>query len=155
MASRQWIGSTTAGMGGAVLVVLAALLWNYGSNGGLIRALGGPSAEDHPGGRHTANGEADSGKNGFSASCDYRVHLLIPPEKAKKISIDLSRYAGDSSFIYPTIVNDHFMQALILGSGESIAVEISGADGGDCGFGQASLSDLPKMCFDTKVEQRC
>jgi hypothetical protein len=91
----------------------------------------------------------------LQSSCDYRVHLMIPPEKAKKISIDLSRYAESSSFIYPTIVSANFLQAVIMEPGEPISVDISGKTGGDCEPGSAVLGNLPGMCFDTKIEQRC
>jgi len=145
------------------VVVLAGLLWNLGSNGGLIRILGGVTPADLSDGsaKHAAGATASpawqtaAGDNGYNPSCDYRFHLLIPPDKSAQISIDLSRYAGDASFIYPAVVNKHFLQAQIAESGESIAIDINDKGGNACSHGQAILSDLPSMCFDTKIEQRC
>ena len=80
---------------------------------------------------------------------------LLQSLSAAKISIDLSRYAGDSSFIYPTVVNNRFLQAIIIAPGEPIAVDLGDKDSSGCDPGQAGLSNLPRMCFDTKIEQRC
>jgi hypothetical protein len=161
MALRSWLASAGAGMAGAAVVILGGLLWNLGSNGGLIRVLGGITPAELSDGLAKHASAASSGwqtrvdGNGYKPSCDYRFHLLIPPEKSAKMSIDLSRYAGDSSFIFPTIVNNHFLQALIAEAGESISIDISDKDGDICSHGQAILSDLPNICFDTKIEQRC
>jgi hypothetical protein len=162
MALRGWLVSAAAGLGGAAVLMFAGLVWNLGSNGGLIRALGGITPAEFSSGSVQHAGSAASSKwqtyvegNGYNSACDYRFHLLIPPEKSAKISIDLSRYAGEASFIYPMIVNKHFLQAQIAEAGESIAIDIHDTDADDCSHGQAVLSDLPGMCFDTKVEQRC
>jgi hypothetical protein len=143
-----------AGMGGAVIVILAGLLWNWCSNGGLVRLLGGVTADElsdrllRPAGSGaSAKWEAFANKKGYNSICDYR--------KAAKISIDLLRYASESSFIYPTIVSDHFLQGLINEPGEPIAVDLNDTDSGGCAARQAILSNLPGMCFDTKIEQRC
>ncbi len=149
MSTRSWLTWMVAGMGGAVIVILAGLLWNSGSNGGLVRLLGGVGSSTSP------KWETFANKNGYNVACDYRIHLLIPPEKATKISIDLSRYTGDSSFIYPTVVNNRFLQAIIMAPGNPIAVDLSDKESGGCDPGQAGLSNLPGMCFDTKIEQRC
>src|SRR5271165_1025424 len=109
MALQGWLAPLVAGAGGAAVVVLAGLLWNLGSNGGLIRILGGVTTAElsdgsakHAGGTAASSGwQADANGNGYNPSCDYRFHLLIPPDKSAQISIDLSRYAGDVSFIYP------------------------------------------------------
>jgi len=162
MASPAWLAPMVAGMGGAVVVVLAGLLWNSASNGGLVRVLGGVPADqspapptNHPGGSATAKWATFASKNAYNPSCDYRFHLIISPEKAAKMSINLSRYAGDTAFIYPTIISNHFMQALIIAPGEPIAIDLRETDGGECVPGQAALSNLPGICFDTKIEQRC
>jgi hypothetical protein len=162
MALRGWLAPGAAGMGGAALVILGGLLWNLASNGGLLRVLGGVTAAElsdglakRAGGIASSGWQAHAASNGYIPSCDYRFHLLIPPDKSAKMSIDLSRYAGDSSFIYPTIVNTHFLQAQIAEASESIVVDISDKDGDSCKHDQAVLSDLPRMCFDTKIEQRC
>jgi hypothetical protein len=163
MALRGWLAPSVAGAGGAAVVVLAGLLWNLGSNGGLIRILGGVTPAELSGGsaKHAGGAAAslgwqpDAGNSGYNPSCDYRFHLLIPPDKSAQISIDLSRYAGDASFIYPTVVNKHFLHAQIAEGGESIAIDVNDKGGNACGHGQAILSDLPSMCFDTKIEQRC
>jgi len=163
MALRGWLALLLAGAAGAEVVILAGLLWNLSSNGGLIRILGGVTPAELSGGSAKHAGDAaassgwqtDAGDNGYNPSCDYRFHLLIPPDKSAQISIDLSRYAGDASFIYPTVVNKHFLQAQIAESGESIAIDVDDKGGNACGRGQAILSDLPSMCFDTKIEQRC
>jgi hypothetical protein len=162
MALRGWLAPLVAGAVGAAVVVLAGLLWNLSSNGGLVRLLGGVTPAGLSGGSvQHAGSAASSGwqtyveSNGYNPSCDYRFHLLIPPDKSAQISIDLSRYAGDASFIYPTVVNKRFLQAQIAESGESIAIDINDRGGSACGRGQAILSDLPSMCFDTKIEQRC
>jgi len=145
-----------------VVVTLVGLLWNSNSNGGLVRLLGGVTADElsmvspkQAGGAVAPKWTNVASKDGYNLSCDYRFHLIISKIQATKISLDLSRYAGEAVF-YPTIVNDHFLQALILESGEAISVDIRNNSGGDgCEPGQASLSDLPGMCFDTKIEQRC
>jgi hypothetical protein len=162
MALRQWLAPMAAGMAGAAVVILGGLLWNLGSNGGVIRVLGGiaPTEPSDGSAKHastsaSAGWQAYVSGNGYNSSCDYRFHLLIPPDKSAQISIDLSRYAGEAAFIYPTIVSKHFLQAQIAESGESIAVDVNDADGDNCGHGHAILSDLPRMCFDIKVEQRC
>jgi hypothetical protein len=162
MALRQWLAPMAAGMVGAALVILGGLLWNLGSNGGVIRVLGGSTSAEpsdgsagHAGSPGPAGWQAYVGGNGYNSSCDYRFHLLIPPAKSAQMSIDLSRYAGDAAFIYPTIVSKHFLQAQIAEAGESIAVDVNDAGGDNCGSGHAVLSDLPNMCFDIKIEQRC
>jgi hypothetical protein len=159
---RSWLTALVAGAAGAGIVILIAVLWGFGSGGGFVRTLGGgapnqPSANlsGSAAGSALAKWEPFAGKSGYSASCDYRIHLLMTPEKAAKMSIDLSRYAEAASFIYPTIVNQHFLQAVIMEPGEPISVDIRDTDGGDCDAGRASLSNLPGMCFDTKIEQRC
>jgi|HubBroStandDraft_6_1064221.scaffolds.fasta_scaffold405756_1 hypothetical protein len=163
MALRGWLAPLAAGVAGAAVVVLAGLLWNLSSNGGLIRILGGVTPAElsggsakHAGGAAASSGwQTDADDNGYNPSCDYRFHLLIPPDKSAQISIDLSRYAGDASFIYPTIVNKYFLQAQIAENGESIAIDINDKNSNTCSHGQATLSDLPSMCFDTKIEKRC
>ena len=128
----------------------------------LFRALGGPTS-DQPSASPSASPSAAeplawhtfNGQNGYKPACSYRFHLLIPAEKAAKISIDLSRYAGDASFIYPAIVNSHFLQAAIMEPGEPIAIDINDAKVADCGPGDAILDNLPRMCFGTKIEERC
>jgi hypothetical protein len=163
MTWRTHLISLVAGMVGATIVVAGGLLWNAGSQGRLVRALGGVTLDQpavmsstHPTGAPSAAGwRPFAGKNGYNSACDYRFHLLIPPAKAAKMSIDLSRYADASSFIYPTIVNSHFLQAVIMEPGEPIAVDMSDAKGGDCDAGNANLGNLPGMCFQTKIEERC
>jgi hypothetical protein len=162
MALKGWLASVAAGMAGAAVLVLGGLVWNLYSNGGLIRALGGITPAELSGGSTRQSGSAASSGwqayvegNGYNPSCAYRFHLMIPPDKSAKISIDLSRYAGEATFIYPTIVNKQFLQAQIAPAGESIAIDIGDTDGNTCSHGQAVLSDLPRMCLDTKIEQRC
>jgi len=162
MAARANLTSLAMGIVGAVIAIAFGLAWNASSHGGLLRALGGATPDQLHGPSAVAATSAAApgwrpftGTNGYNPACDYRFHLLIPPEKAAKISIDLSRYAGDASLIYPTIVNRHFLQAAVMEPGEPIAVDISDASGGDCSAGNASLSDLPGMCFETKIEERC
>jgi hypothetical protein len=162
MAWRQGLTALMAGMGGAAIVIVAGLVWNSASNGGFVRVLGGVTADElsrrlpvHPGASASAKWQAFAGPNGYNPACDYRLQLIIARDKAAKMSIDLSRYAGDASFIYPTSINGHVMQALILAPGEPISVEISDRDGGGCDRWQAALSNLPGLCFDTKIEQRC
>jgi hypothetical protein len=162
MAARANLTSLAMGIVGAAIVVAVGLAWNASSHGGLVRALGGATPGRVPGSSAAAPASAtapgwrpSTGKNGYNPACDYRFYLLIPPDKAAKISIDLSRYAGDASLIYPTVVNRHFLQAAIMEPGEPIAVDISDASGGDCSAGNASLSNLPGMCFETKIEERC
>jgi len=154
--------SLIAGMVGAAIVFAIGLAWNSSSHGGFVRALGSVTPEQpaavsssHPATTSAASWRPVAGKSGYNPACDYRLHLLIPPTKAAKISIDLSRYADASSFIYPTIVNDHFLQAVIMEPGEPIALDISDAKGDDCEAGNASLGNLPGMCFETKIEERC
>jgi hypothetical protein len=162
MAARANLTSLAMGNAGAAIVVAVGLAWNASSRGGLVRALGAATPDQLSGQSAVAPPSAAApgwrpftGKNGHNPACDYRFHLLIPPEKAAKISLDLSRYTGDASLIYPTVVNRHFLQAAIMEPGEPIAVDISDATGGDCSAGTASLSDLPGMCFETKIEERC
>jgi hypothetical protein len=163
MALREWLAPLVAGAGGAAILISGGLVWNSSSNGGLIRALGGVTRAELSSGsaKPTGGAAASSGwqtyveSNGYNPSCDYRFHLLIPPDKSAQISIDLSRYAGDASFIYPTVVNKRFLQAQIAEGGESIAIDVNDKGGNACGHSQAILSDLPSMCFDTKIEQRC
>jgi hypothetical protein len=162
MTWRTYLTSLIAGMAGAAIVFAIGLVWNSSSHGGLVRALGSVAPEQpsavslaHPTTTSSASWRPFTGKSGYNPACDYRIHLLIPAAKAAKISIDLSRYADDSSFIYPTIVNNHFLQAVIMEPGEPIALDIRDAKGGDCGAGSASLGDLPRMCFETKIEERC
>lgn len=158
MTWRTCLTSLIAGMAGAAIVLAIGLVWNSSSHGGLVRALGS-AAPEQPSVRPTIASSASwrpfAGKSGYNPACDYRIHLLIPAEKAAKISIDLSRYADESSFIYPTIVNNHFLQAVIMEPGEPIALDISDAKRSGCDAGNASLDNLPRMCFDTKIEERC
>jgi hypothetical protein len=163
MAWRTHLMSLIAGMVGAAIVVAGGLVWNVMSPGGLVRALGGlvsdqaPAvASAHPtGAPSTAGWRPFAGKNGYNPACDYRFHLLIPAAKAARMSINLSRYADASSFIYPTIVNGHFLQAVIMEPGEPIAIDMSDAKSSDCDAGNATLDNLPGMCFETKIEERC
>lgn len=158
-----WRTQLTSLAAGAAIVVAGGLLWNLISPGGLVRALGGFASDQAPavasthatGAPSAASWRPFAGKHGYNTACDYRFHLLIPTEKAAKMSIDLSRYADASSFIYPTIVNSHFLQAVIMEPGEPIAVDMSDAKGGDCAAGSASLGNLPGMCFETRIEERC
>jgi hypothetical protein len=161
MTWRTYLTSLVAGMAGAAIVLAIGLAWNSSSHGGLVQTPSGvtpeqPSAASsvHPTTAPAASWRAFAGKGGFNPACDYRIHLLIPAAKAAKISIDLSRYADASSFIYPTVVNSHFLQAVIIEPGEPIALNISDAKGGDCDAGNASLDNLPRMCFETKIEER-
>jgi hypothetical protein len=156
MGPRSWLISLLAGIGGAAIVLLTGPLWTPGNHGSAGVSRDTPPAKTaEPAGSAIAKWQTFGGQAGYNPSCDYRVRLIIPPEKAKKISIDLSRYAEDSSFIYPTIVNANFLQAVIMEPGEPISVDISGKTGGDCQPGRAVLGNLPGMCFDTKIEQRC
>jgi hypothetical protein len=162
MTWRTYLTSLIAGMAGAAIVFAIGLVWNSSSHGGLVRALGSVAPEQppvvssaHPTTTSSASWRAFAGNSGYNPACDYRIHLLIPAEKAAKISIDLSRYADDSSFIYPTIVNSHFLQAVIMEPGEPIAVDVRDAKGGGCDAGNASLDNLPRMCFETRIEERC
>jgi hypothetical protein len=160
---RTHLISLVGGMVGAAIVVAVGLMWNASSPGGLVRALGGLASDQPPvmasahptGAPSAASWRPFAGKDSYNPACDYRFHLLIPAEKAAKISIDLSRYADASSFIYPTIVNSRFLQAVIMEPGEPIAIDVSDAKGGDCGAGSARLDNLPRMCFETKIEERC
>lgn len=159
---RTYLTSLIAGMAGAAIVFAIGFLWNSNSHDGLVRTLGG-GAPEQPAAVSSARSTTSStaswrpfvGNSGYNPACDYRLHLLIPPAKAAKISIDLSRYTADSSFFYPTIVNNHFLQAVIMAPGEPIALDVSDAKGEDCGAGKASLGNLPGMCFETKIEERC
>jgi hypothetical protein len=159
---RRWLAAVAGGVAGALLVALTALLWNAASPGGLIRFVGGVSAQEglsqsaqQAAGSALAAWQPYAGKDGYNPACDYRLHLLISPDQARNISVDLSRYAGDAAFIYPTVVNVGFLQAVILESGRTIVVETSDESGAACPHGQGSLSNLPGMCFDTKIERRC
>jgi hypothetical protein len=155
MGPRSRLILLLAGMAGAVIFLLTVPPWDSAATKG-EGSGGAPSpTAAAPAGSAMATWQTFAGKAGYNPSCDYRVHLVIPPEKAAKISIDLSRYAGETSFIYPTIVNANFLQAVIMEPGEPISVDISGKEGGDCGAGHAVLGNLPGMCFDTKIEQRC
>jgi hypothetical protein len=164
MTWRAYLISLIAGMVGAAIVVTVGLVWNASSQGRLVRALIGVTSDQpravasaQPTGAPSsaASWRIFAGKNGYNPACDYRFHLLIPAEKAAKMSIDLSRYADASSFIYPTIASKHFLQAVIMEPGEPIAVDMSDANGGDCDAGNASLGNLPGMCFETRIEERC
>lgn len=162
MTWRTYLTSLIAGMVGAAIILAIVLVWNPSPPGGLVRAFGGgaPAPPSAPSPPPPANPTSVSwrpfaGKSGYNPACDYRIHLLIPAEKAAKISIDLSRYADASSFIHPTIVNSHFLQAVIMEPGEPIALDISDAKSGSCDAGNAALDNLPRMCFETKIEERC
>lgn len=162
MTWRTFLTSLIAGMAGAAIVFAIGLAWKPSSHGGVVQAPSGvtpqqPAAVSSapPTTASAASWRLFAGKSGYNPACDYRLHLLIPPAKAAKISIDLSRYAADSSFIYPTIVNSHFLQAVIMAPGEPIALNISDAKGDSCDAGNAILDNLPSMCFETKIEERC
>ena len=162
MTWRTLLTSLIAGMVGAATVFAIGLTWNSGSLGGRVPAPSGvtpgqPAAVSsaHPTTAPVANWRPFAAKGGYNPACDYRLHLLIPPAKAAKISINLSRYAADSSVIYPTIVNTHFLQAVIMAPGEPIALNVSDAKNDNCDAGNAILDNLPSMCFETKIEERC
>jgi hypothetical protein len=157
MAWRTYLTSFVAGMAGAAIVIPIGLVWNAKSQGGLVRALGvaAPEPPARPANASAASWQPFTGKSGFNPACDYRFRLLIPAEKAAKMSIDLSRYADATSFLYPTIVNKHFLQAVIMAPGEPIAVDMSDAKSNDCDAGNVALDNLPGLCFETKLEERC
>ena len=152
MTWRTFLTSLIAGMAGAAIVL--AIGWAWNSHGGLVQAPSG-AASAQPATTPAASWRVFAGKSGYDPSCDYRLHLLIPPAKAAKISINLSRYAAESSVFYPTIVSSHFLQAVIMAPGEPIALDVSDAKSEGCEAGNARLDNLPDMCFETKIEERC
>jgi hypothetical protein len=161
-AVRPWLAAVSGGVVGAVLAAATALLWNAASPGSLVRFLGGVAAQDgvagpakEPVGSAPTRWQSYTGKGVYNPACDYRLHLLISPDQAHNISVNLSRYTGDAAFIYPTVINAKFLQAVILEAGRTIVVETGDEPNAECPHGQASLSNLPGMCFATTIERRC
>jgi hypothetical protein len=119
------------------------------ASSGLPTVLGRPTPVEAPPWSPYAPGE------NFKPACDYRIHLITPAAGAATAAADLSEYLRPGAYLYPTAINDHRLQALVLANRTAVAFTISSVAGGVCASGQAQLDTAERTCFDTRIEQRC
>jgi hypothetical protein len=92
---------------------------------------------------------------GFAAACEYRFHLITPAAGAAPNALDLSALMSPGAYLYPAVVNQQQMQALVSVDGRPLAFTLGNIEGGACARGQAQLGRDPATCFDAQIEQRC
>ena len=96
-----------------------------------------------------------AGGENFQLDCEYRFRLVTPAAGPAAGGIDLSPLLAATTYLYPSVVTRHQMQASAVVNRTPVTVTIANVAGGACAPGEARLGSDGNSCFDTEIEQSC